>query len=358
MNRQGIEEFVEIESISMIEAMKKIDKNAHGILFATDAQGRMTGCLTDGDIRRWLIHTGNLTADIHEIMNPNPKFLEQSERQRAESFMREKKITALPILDSEKKIVEIAFLTDKDVLAKKCEQKKLQQVPVVIMAGGKGTRLYPYTKILPKPLIPVGDIPIVERIIQKFCNYGIHSFYMTVNYKKSMIKSYFSSIVSDYSIQYVEEDKPLGTGGSLGLIEEVFDRPLIVTNCDILINADYHDIYRHHMESGNCMTIVSALKNMEVPYGVLHTNEKGIITAMEEKPRLSYLVNTGMYIINPELLKRIPPDTFYHMTDLAEELIQEGMLVGIYPIGDEAFLDMGELEEMHRMEKKLKMDEE
>ena len=221
----------------------------------------------------------------------------------------------------------------------------LDKVPVVIMAGGKGTRLYPYTKILPKPLIPIGDIPIMERIIDKFRDVGVTDFYATVNYRKNMIKSYFTDMVKDYEIKYVEENQPLGTAGSLRLIEEEFEQPFIVTNCDILIHADYEDVYRYHRESGNELTIVSALKNI-------------VVQSMEEKPKLSYFVNTGMYILNPELKKEIPEDTFYHMTDLTDKLLKENRKVGMYPISEDSFLDMGEFEEMHRMEKKLDLKSE
>ena len=222
------------------------------------------------------------------------------------------------------------------------------------MAGGKGTRLYPYTKILPKPLIPIGDIPIMERILDRFFKFGVKNFFATVNYKKNMIISYFSDIESKYKIKYVEENKPLGTAGSIKLINEKIKKPFIVTNCDILIEADYNDIYKYHMDSGNKLTIVGALKNVVIPYGVLHTKENGSVISMEEKPSFSNFINTGMYILNPELIEQIPEDTFFHMTDLAEKLLQNGERVGMYPVSEDSFLDMGEFAEMQRMEEKLK----
>ena len=229
----------------------------------------------------------------------------------------------------------------------------LSGVPVVIMAGGKGTRLYPYTKILPKPLVPIGDTPIVERIINYFSDFGMKSFYMTVNYKKAMIRSYFDEVEKDYTIKYVEENKPLGTGGSIKLIEDRFDRPIFISNCDSLILADYYDIYQHHLNAGNHITVVSALKNIQVPYGVMHTGENGALKSMEEKPKLSYFINTGMYVINPETIDLIPDDTMFHMTHLVEAVMKKGGKVGTYPVSEDSFLDMGELDEMKRMEEKL-----
>lgn len=338
-------------SMKLVEAMERIDVNARGILFVTNEDGQLEGVVSDGDIRRWLIKTAELDVDVDRVMNKTPKYLYAADKANARSYIRKKEIRVLPIVNEQLKIMDIVFDDDADIDC--INTNALSNVPVVIMAGGKGTRLYPYTKILPKPLIPIGDIPILERIINRFCEYGASEYYMTVNYKKGMIKAHFAEIQPDYSIEYVEEDRPLGTGGSIKLINKQFDVPIIVTNCDILIQADYEDIYRYHNESGNMMTVVAALKNIEVPYGVLRTGEQGIITAMEEKPKISYFVNTGMYIVNPEALQKIPDDTFFHMTDLADVLMKEGLQVGMYPISEESFLDMGEFEEMRRMEEKL-----
>lgn len=351
MSKERLMDLCGNASLTIVEAMEKIDANAKGILFITTEDNKLVGAVTDGDIRRWLIKTANLSAKVEELMNKSPKFLYVADRARALTYMREKKIHALPILDTHENLVDIILDDDENTVC--IDSKVLENVPVIIMAGGKGTRLYPYTKILPKPLIPIGDIPILERIINRFYDYGASKYYMTVNYKKGMIKSHFAELNPEYSIEYIEEDKPLGTAGSIKLIGEKFSTPVIVTNCDILIEADYEDIYEYHKKSGNAMTIVSALKKIEVPYGVLKTGENGVVTAFEEKPKLSYFVNTGMYIVDGEMLEKIPEDTFFHMTHLAEKLMNEGLQVGMYPISEESFLDMGEFEEMRRMEEKL-----
>ena len=342
---------------TVVEAMQKIDTNAKGILFVVDNKRRLVGVITDGDIRRWLIKTGKLQGTVEHIMNKNPKVIYRKDVAMAKDFMVKQAITALPVVNAKGIVSDIVF---RETIVESANElaASLSEVPVIIMAGGKGTRLYPYTKVLPKPLIPIGDIPIMERIINKFRDYGAEKFFATVNYKKGMIKSYFAENQMDFTIDYVEEDKPLGTAGSLSLIKEQFERPFIVTNCDILINADYDDIYKYHMESGNELTIVSALKNIVVPYGVIHSSENGTVASMEEKPKLSYFVNTGMYILNPELIKDIPDDTFFHMTDLTNKLLKEGRKVGMYPISEDSFLDMGEFEEMHRMEAKLNLKSE
>lgn len=354
MKHEQIKEFLVSQTVTVVEAMQKIDANAKGILFATDEKERLSGVITDGDIRRWLIKTGDLQGTVQKIMNKNPKVIYKKDIPTAQELMKRYVITALPVLSAKGTVRDIIIGKEAEQAVKE-ESEALEGVLVVIMAGGKGTRLYPYTKILPKPLIPIGDIPIMERIVNKFHSFGVRDFIATVNYRKSMIKSYFSEVSKDYELTYVEEDKPLGTAGSLQLIKGTFSEPFIVTNCDILIHADYGDIYRYHKEAGNELTIVTALKNIVVPYGVVQSSENGAVISMDEKPRLSYFVNTGMYILNPNLLREIPKDTFYHMTDLSEKLLQEGRKVGMYPISEESFLDMGEFEEMHRMEEKLNL---
>jgi len=353
VNKDQLEKFLGTTSMTIVDAMGKIDVNTKGILFLVDEQGVLTGCITDGDIRRWLIKSGDLSATVDNAMMQTPKFIFEEEQNNAGRFMIQKHITAEPVLNQENQVVDIVFRADKENVQGKTGKNNLCGVPVVVMAGGKGTRLYPYTKILPKPLIPIGETPIVERIINAYTEYGINKFYMTVNYKKGMIKSYFADIKPEYELVYVEEDMPLGTGGSIKLIEDKFNKPLFITNCDALILADYEDIYHFHVKSGNDITLVSALKNITVPYGVLHSGDNGILLSMEEKPKLSYLINTGMYVINPETIELIPDDTMYHMTHLVEEVMRHGGKVGTYPISEDSFLDMGEFDEMRRMEEKL-----
>lgn len=353
MKQEYIQDFLIEEQNNVIDAMQKIDKNAKGIVFAVDEKNCLSGAVTDGDIRRWLMKTADMQADLKKFMNAEP--ITATDKQEAAQKCKEHQIKVLPIVNERREVLDIFFQEKKDIYKGRTGSDALKDVPVVIMAGGKGTRLYPFTKILPKPLIPIGDIPIMERIVRKFCDFGAKNFFVTLNYKKNMIKSYFGDLAGDFHMEYVEENKPLGTGGSLTLLEDKLDRPFILSNCDSLIHADYENIYENHIKSGNDLTIVSALKNITVPYGVIHAAENGAVMSMEEKPRLSYLINTGMYVINPEVIRRIPKDTFYHMTNLAEDLLKNNGKVGMYPVSEDSFLDMGEFEEMRRMEDKLNL---
>lgn len=351
MNKPEIIQLMIQKNTTIIESMKQLDETARGILFVVDEKNKLQGCLTDGDIRRWILKTGNLSVTISNVMNDSPKFIYAVDAENAGKLMEKYQVFALPILDKNGCIIDILFEGDKCYCKKERGRvDNLQKTPIIIMAGGKGTRLYPYTKILPKPLIPIGDVPILERIINNFSEYGANEFYLTVNYKKEMIKSYFMETEYQYRLNYVEETEPLGTAGSIRLINKKFNFPVIITNCDTIIDVDYGKVIEYHQTSENDMTIVSSLKNTVIQYGVLHTKEQGIVTSMEEKPQLSYMINTGLYVVNPEFLEWIPESRVFHMTNLAEIMIDRGKQVGIYPINENSFLDMGEFEEMKKME--------
>lgn len=352
MDKERLTGFIGTLDLSIAETMEKIDQNARGILFIVDEEKRLIGSVTDGDIRRYILKMGDLTSCVCDAMMKNPRSLFVKERDQAKNVMKREAITALPILDCDCHIEDIVLLNEEEQ-ERKAIKADLSGVPLVIMAGGKGTRLYPYTKILPKPLIPIGDTPIIQRIIESFTEYKINKIYITVNYKKGMIKSYFSELAPEYEIRYVEEERPLGTGGSLKLIKDKFEIPIIVTNSDSLVRADYGDLYEYHNKSGNQITVVSALKNMIVPYGVMKSGENGEILEMEEKPKNSYFINTGMYVINPDTINKIPENVIFHMTHLVEAVMKNGGKVGMYPVSEDSFLDMGEFSEMQRMEEKL-----
>lgn len=333
------------KDISIREAIEKLDNTAKKILVVLNDE-KLEAVITDGDIRRWILKNGDLSSSIESVMNVNPICIEKSKINIASKVMKEKSIEAIPIVDENNKLIDIIFWNDsfKDKL------NYLEKVdsPVVIMAGGKGTRLYPYTKVLPKPLIPIGDTPIIERIMDRFIEYGVEKFYVTVNYKKEMIKSYFDD-EKKYDVSYIEESKPLGTGGSLHLLKDELKETFFVSNCDILIDANYSDILKYHKKNKNKITVITSLKHYTIPYGVVELDYEGYINSTKEKPEYSFLVNTGMYILEPETLKDIPQNEFFHITDLIEMYLKEGERVGTYPVTDKSWLDMGEFKEMEKM---------
>lgn len=338
------------EEITIREAMKILDETAKKILFVVEDR-KLVGTITDGDIRRWILNNGDLNLDVKNIVNYNSLTLSEKEKKSAQNFMLEKKIQAVPIVDQQNNIIDIIFW-DGERIKVDCEKIS---TPVVIMAGGKGTRLYPYTKILPKPLIPIGDVSIIERIIDRFLDVGCENFYLTVNYKKNMVKAYFDEIEKIYDVKYVEEERFLGTAGSLSLIKDDIKETFFLSNCDILVEADYLDILKYHKEKNNLITVVTSLKHYKIPYGVIKLGDNGSIIDTVEKPEYNYLVNTGFYVLEPEVLKDIPENSFFHITDLINEYISDGKKVGTYPITENSWLDMGEIKEMDRMIERLKL---
>jgi len=352
MNKKELQSCISLANISVIKAMERIQENAKGVLFIIDEDEHFLGSVTDGDIRRWIIKTGDISGNVSQFLNKNARYIYIENVDEAKSLMKNQCIRALPVLDSSKRIVDIVL---DDIYSESiATNSSLLNVPIIIMAGGKGTRLYPYTKILPKPLIPIGEIPIIERIMNRLNKFGASRFYLIINYKKDMIKSYFIDQDLPYEIRFVEEEKPLGTAGGIKLISDSFASPVIITNCDILIEVDYEELIEYHMKSKNDMTIISSIKSVSIPYGVLETEEGGMVVSMKEKPQIPMVINTGMYILNPEYIKWIPDDCVFHMTQLAQKMLDNGKKVGMYPISENAFLDMGEFEEMKRMEERIK----
>lgn len=341
------EVFIE-EDKSILDAMRQLDKSARKILFV-HREGKLLASLTDGDIRRWILKKGDLQVPIKYAANYQPKYLYEAQADQAMRTMREYGIDALPVVDNEYGIKRVVFAND--LMQEHGAFDK--EIPVVIMAGGLGTRLSPYTNILPKPLIPVGDYPIAEHIINRFCTYGCRQFYMIVNYKRNMIKAYFDELEKEYRLDFISEEKALGTGGGISLLKGKIKNTFILTNGDILIDDDLTKAYKQHIGSGNMITMVCSLKNFTIPYGVVNIGEDGTIASMQEKPNMSFFTNTGCYFVEPEVIEDLEYNEPADFPTIIEKYMKEGKRVGIYPIGEEAWLDMGQLDELEKMKARL-----
>ena len=225
------------------------------------------------------------------------------------------------------------------------------------MAGGLGTRLYPYTKILPKPLIPIGELPIAEHIINRFYEYGCKRFYLIVNHKKNMIKAYFNEISKGYEVTYIDEDKPLGTGGGLYLLKGKINSTFILSNCDIIVEEDYEKMYQFHKKEDNLITMVCSLKKFTIPYGVVEIGSNGNIESMREKPVMSFFTNTGCYIVEPRVIEELKSECAISFPEIIDSYISHREKIGVYPISERAWMDMGHFDELEEMRKRLKCDE-
>lgn len=335
-------------NMSIIEALRRLDETAGKALLVVDNEGHLMGTLTDGDVRRYLLDGRSLEDSIIEVYRKNSKYLFESEYSEAQAkkIFLEYKISLLPIVDKEKRIIGV-ISWDKifsEETTKRVRRKKSFNVPIVIMAGGKGTRLDPFTKILPKPLIPIGEKPIIELIMDKFHEYGMEDFYVTLNHRSKMIKAYFEEFKSKYKIKYIDEDKPLGTAGGLKYLQGKVDGAIFVSNSDIIIEEDYEKILKYHVKNKNQITIIASVKNYNIPYGVCEIENGGILRKISEKPNFSFLVNTGMYVIDSSVLSIIPENEFYNVTDLIEDSKAGGGRIGVFPISERSWTDIGEWE--------------
>lgn len=344
----NLENYIVSEETSIIETMKVINRGEKSVAFVCD-NNRLVAAVSDGDIRRFIIYGGNVENKVSVIANYSPVFLYDDDDRDYEEYMLEKSVTALPIIDKQGLIREIVFLNK----ARTPIETEEIGIPVVMMAGGKGSRLKPFTEVLPKPLIPIGEKTITEHIIDRFSRYGCSHFDIIINYKKNFIKSYFQDNENDYDITFIEEPEFWGTGGGLKLVEDLIDSTFFITNCDVLIEADYKKIYDQHKSQGNIITLVCAKKKIVVPYGTVETGDDGRVVSMTEKPTLEYITNTGVYIAEPEFLNRIPKNTMIHITDVIDGCVADGKKVGTYIIKEDEWLDMGQLDEMERMKRHL-----
>lgn len=340
--------YVVQDTVSVSAAVKAIDEGGKKVVFCLRGD-RLSGCFTDGDMRRYILRDGDMHKPVSQAMNPAPISFPLSREEDARKFIRDSGAVAVPIVDEQGAVVRIFFRGDDTSIVRLLPEP----VPLVVMAGGKGTRLYPFTKILPKPLIPIGETPILDRILDRFGQCGVQDVYLILNHRRNMIKAYYNEACLPYNIRFVDEEQPLGTGGGLSLLKGELNGTFFLSNCDSLLDTDYLCMYEYHKSHGNAMTMVVATKNMGLPYGVVDLDELGNLQAIREKPEYSFLVNTGIYLIEPEVIDFMKRDEPIDVPDLAKRLMASGYKVGGYPITEKSWLDMGQFSEMKTMMKEL-----
>ncbi|MBV5326386.1 MAG: nucleotidyltransferase family protein [Chlorobium sp.] len=336
-----------LRETTLRDSLKIINKTGEGILFVVDTHRLLLGTLTDGDIRRGLLAGTQINDSIADIYNKKPFVFYEDEysEETAKKIIREMRYEAVPILSSDGRV--IAYEKWNQLLGKEERKGPLKaiDVPVIIMAGGKGTRMAPFTNVLPKPLIPVGEKTILELIIDSFKVHAVREYYFTVNYRAEMIQAYFNCIEKDYSVTYLREKEYLGTAGSLKLLPFKVAGTFIVSNCDIIVKADFAEVMEFHKSSGAMLTVISSIQHYKIPYGVVHFESGGIVSSLEEKPEYSFCINTGVYVLEHECLDYIPEGKMFHMTTLMEALMADGKKVATYPINESEYIDVGQWEE-------------
>lgn len=336
-----LEEIMISADLSVSRALQQLDKTGKGILVICSKNGHIEGLLTDGDIRRYLLSNQSLNVSVSKLMNMNFVSLREEERANAKNLLKTKQIEHIPIVDDSGRIIDLITTT---ALIK--EEMQSYDNSVVIMAGGKGERLSPLTKIIPKPLIPLGDKTMIEMIIDNFHNNGFLDFKIIVNYKKELIKAYFeeNKINYDYNITFIEENKYMGTVGGLSLLNGMIDNTFILSNCDILAKPDYGFMLEWHKKHRAALTLLGIRKKVNVPYGVIQANSENYVTHIDEKPDYTFMIISGIYIMEPLVLDSIPENSFFDMDALLKTLISNGQKVTCYPL-ENGWFDIGQIEE-------------
>jgi len=332
------------KEVTMLSAMKLMDEIARKLLIVV-FDNKYLGLLSIGDIQRALIKNHKLTVKVSAIMRNDYIVAKPNQSlDEVKKLMLILRAEFMPVVDEQNNLMNVYFWEDLFGESKK-EPLFRFNLPVVIMAGGIGSRLKPLTNVLPKPLIPINDKTFIEEIFDRFSNHGCKSFFISVNYKAELIEYYLEQQHLPYSLTYFKEDKPLGTAGSLSLLKGKIKDTFFVNNCDILIDQDYSEVLNYHRENKNEITIVAALKHFPIAYGTIETGDNGKLMQLIEKPELTFKINSGMYIIEPHLLNEIPDNQFFHITQLIENVNAREGKVGVFPVSEKSWRDIGEWKE-------------
>lgn len=329
------------------QAIRKIKKNGVRTLIISNKSSQLLGTLSEGDIQKALVGSDvTLNEKILNHYNKNPKkiIFKNLKKIDIRQFFIDGQFGLVPVIDEENKILDI--ITWKDVFLK-YQANFLKNIDIVIMAGGKGTRLRPITEILPKPLVPIDGKPILEHIIENFKYFGFNKFLLTINHQASLIKSYFNSKDKNYKLLFVKEKKPLGTAGGISLIKKKLSQHFILTNCDTLYKIDYEKFYNFHVKNKNDITLVIADKKFNFPYGACKTNF-GKLISLKEKPSINFSANAGLYLIKNNLKKIIKKNECLDMTDLIQKCLKLKKKIGVFKIKDHEWTDLGQLSDLKK----------
>lgn len=346
MNLALIEKHTIADNLPLKQALEKLNNVPDNLtLFVLNNQQQLVGTLTDGDVRRGLLNGLSLDDQAGRFMFHNFRFLRQFDFSLAQvKELREKRIKMVPVLDENHRIVRLADLNGS---------RSLLPLDAVMMAGGKGERLRPLTENTPKPLLKVGDKPILEHNIDHLASFGIERFFIAVNYLGDMIKDYFGDGSSKgIQIEYINENRPLGTLGAVSTVENFAYNNLLVMNADILSDINIEDFYNDFEQQNAMMSVASVPYKVNMPFAVLETQQNRVLS-FREKPQYTYYTNAGIYLMRRSLIKRIPLETMYHATDLMDNLLSNGEGLVQYPIHG-VWMDIGRKEDFEKAQEEIK----
>jgi len=303
------------------------------------------GLLSIGDIQRAIIKGIDISSPVSMILRTdNIVALSETPIVEIKKLMMAIRAEFMPVVSNENELLSVYFWEDL-FIEKEIAPAKQFNLPIVIMAGGIGARLRPLTYVLPKPLIPIGDKTMMEEIFERFSKYGNDTFYISVNYKAELIEYYLRNQNLPYKMHFYKEETQMGTAGSLFLLKDRIKETFFVSNCDILIEQDYSEILDYHKENKNEITLIAALKYFPIPYGTIESGKNGQLLSLREKPEITIKINSGMYILEPQLLAEIPKNQFFHITQLIEKVRKRKGKIGVFPVSEKSWKDIGSWEE-------------
>ena len=346
MNKKLDPFFISINN-SIKESMIKIKKNGTRTLLVVKKNKYLLGTLSEGDIHSALIKNYSLNSSIKSIFNKNPKKIvsENFNSNKIKKTFLDKQIGILPVVDTSNFVKKI--ISWEDIFGSKKDYSELKKVEVVIMAGGRGERLKPYTTVLPKPLIPINNKPMLEHILSNFRIFNLENFHLILNHQANLIKSYFNNIDQNLNINYVTEPKPLGTVGGIKYLKKIKSNNFLLSNCDTLFKIDYLELFNYHEINKNFITLVVSKVQHEFSYGSCKVTKKRLIS-IKEKPKLDFIANAGLYVMKKEIIKLVPKNKKFDLTDLVNKCLKLKKKIGVYEISSNSWTDLGKLSDFNK----------
>jgi dTDP-glucose pyrophosphorylase len=334
--------FIVNSKITIREAIRTMDKNNYDFLLIENEENDIIGIFTSGDLRSLILSGIDIEYSIEKHVNKKFIHLDANyTNTQVKKIFNNSSVAFIPIL-KKKKFINI-LKREKFIKSKIKNNLIPKNTSCIIFAGGKGTRLKPYTSVLPKPLIPYDNEPMIMKIIKNFKKNNVNNFYAIINEKKELIKTFFSIIKTNFKINFINETKPLGTAGGLFFIKNKVSKDFFISNCDVFLSANYSEILSFHKNLKNTLTIVGAIKDYSIEYGVCKLDEKGYFVDIEEKPKKNFIVNTGFYVANKKIFNFITRDKKIDMDTLIKKIKSKGEKVSVYPISEKSWQEIGNL---------------
>ena len=330
------------DSAKIKDCLKKMQENRQKCVIIVDNLKKLKGTFSDGDARRLMLKNLNFNSKVKNHYNKkNYSFIKKENYsiKKIKNLFLQKNLTLIPIVDNKKRVIDVETWSNffnKNIF------RDGKKTTIVVTAGGKGTRLVPYTSILPKPLIPINNIPMIEYVIRNFKKFNYVNFVITINYKSNLIKTYFQERFSNFEIDYVEEKKPLGTAGGLKNINNLSEDFFLI-NCDTLIDINYDKLLKTHKVKKSDLTIVTCKIKTKSSYGICSVDKKDKLINFKEKPEKDNLVNTGFYVLNKKILKLIKKNQYYDFDEIIRKCMKKNLNVQTYEINKTKWKDLGNI---------------